>query len=91
MAEKVLPTLKQIVWLILVVVGSFFGVQVGNLSQPGSQTDSITVSGRFCGINLDGASVVKKTMANLICERFDKISNETAQTIIDLTEKDCGQ
>lgn len=91
MAEKVLPTLKQILWLVLVVVGSFFGVQVGNISQPGPSTDSIQVNGRLCGINLDGASTVKKTMANLICERFDKVSNETAQKIIGLIDEDCAQ
>lgn len=86
--DKIMPTLKQILWLILVVVGSFFGVKVGGIDQ---QNDNVQVLGRLCGINLDGASLVKKTMANIICERFDKISNETAQKIIDLTEEDCSK
>lgn len=81
-----MPTLKQILWLILVVVGSFFGVKVGGIEQ---KNDNVQVLGRLCGINLDGASPIKKTMANLICERFDRISNDTAQKIIDLTEEDC--
>jgi len=83
--DKVMPTLKQILWLLLVVIGSFFGVKVGGIDQQ----DNVQVLGRLCGINLDGASPIKKTMANLICERFDRISNDTAQKIIDLTEEDC--
>lgn len=79
--------LKQIAYLVLIILGSFLGVKVGKIDD---QNDQIQITGRLCGINLDGASTVKKTMANLICEKFDKISNDQAQKILDLVEESCG-
>lgn len=79
--------LKQIAYLVLIILGSFLGVKVGKIDD---QNDQIQITGRLCGINLDGASTVKKAMANLICEKFDKISNDQAQKILDLVEESCG-
>ena len=75
---------KQIANLILIILGSFLGVKVGKIDDP--QGEQVQILGRLCGINLDGASAVKKSMATLVCERFDRLSNEQAQQILDIVE-----
>lgn len=82
---------KKIAYLILIVVGSFLGVQIGpavgiNGTKP---QNAVEVTGHICGINLDGASLQKKTMANAVCDKFGQITNEQAAEILKILEN-CG-
>lgn len=82
---------KKLAYLILIIVGSFLGVQIGPAVgiDGGAKRADVEVTGHVCGINLDGASAKKRAMANMICDNFGKINDEQAQEVLNILES-CG-
>lgn len=85
-----METLKKIAYLILIVIGSFVGVQIGPaVGIDGAKRADVEVVGHVCGINLDGASARKRAMASMICENFGRVTDEQATEILNILES-CG-
>lgn len=81
---------KKFAYLILIIIGSFLGVQVGPaIGIDGARRADVQVTGHVCGIKLDGASAKKRAMASMICDTFGRISDEQATEILNILES-CG-